>query len=349
MSGRPAAAPVKIGRGWGRCLPALLLAGASCSRGSGPSPVYLDDFTDGVAVHCDPLSVNPGRSEVTEVSTPGDSAVLVLYGPERRVELLGPDLQRRWMLDLEESGPRGVSEPMSAAVAGDSLLLVTDGRGRRIKRLSLEGRDRGEVRVDFSPMVVRQAGSGVLVTAYVYGRLPGRLVYAIEGDRAVPLDVPAAPFADMSIKGIANVLALSARGDGSWVAAHSFLVPTAFRGRGTNVSGAVAVPLPAATRYLVDHVPEPPVTDEVVSRIAVVASAIQLDARTGDVLYVTRTGRRLPGGHLEKAVVRADSAFRFRGAFAIDANAVALARLSSRRDVVVVDDSSAWWSCPVPP
>lgn len=328
----------------------LVLAGAAvaCTGSAVGRGTYVSGFTKKApAVTCREVSPFQDVVDVEDVSPAGDTAVLVLDGTARMVRLLGTDLKERWSFAFDDVGPRGIKGPSSAVVVGDSIVYIADRDARLLKRFTPDGREHGAVPLPFTPLRVRALRGALLVTALVMGRLPGYVLFRVEGDDVTPLPVTPVPFADMSIKALGNMMALATRSDGGWLAAHRFLAPSAFRASPGGTPHAVAIPLPSGTRRLVTHVPAPPITDEVASRVAVIALSLAVDNGTGDVIYLTRSGQLLNGRN-EKALIRADSTFHFRAAERLPVTAVDFALLPGGREALVVDDDLRWSVCPVP-
>lgn len=323
---------------------------AACGASDAAEPVLIEGFRGrSAAVHCEPV---PGLSargaSVADVAPAGDSAILVLYGQEREVALVGPELGVRRVVRFAEDGPAGVAGPVSATLAGDTVLYVADQYRQALKLLDLGGRDRGAVRLPFPPQRVHATAGGVYVTPFVVGRHPARLVYRVDGPELEPVDISTRHYGDPGINTLANMAGVAAYADGRVVVTHEFVVPFAYefrRGSGAAVR-TVPVPLPSEVGALLRRPPERPLLDATPAELPVAVLAAAPDAGTGDLLFLTRSGREAAAGYPEKAVVRLDRELGYRRSYLLDVNAIRMAYLPERRISVVVDEVDQWFACP---
>ncbi|MBI4409692.1 MAG: hypothetical protein HY561_08300 [Gemmatimonadetes bacterium] len=331
----------------------LLLPVAACGAAGAPAPDFIADFVSrSNPVTCVPVpGTNPGRA-VSEMSSVDDTSFLVLYADAAEVAWHGPDLRVRWAVPLPSSGAGRIIQPQSAALAGDSLVYVAD-RGRlNLRAFDLAGNERGTIELGFPPQRVRVRGRELLVTPVVFGRNPPHLLYTLAAGTTAapaPLPVPVAHYADFAIKGLANLTVLETFHDGRAIVAHQFLFPHAylFSWGDAAVPRRVPLPLPDGVRADVDFVPEMPVTDAVLERMVTPVIASAVDHRTGDFLYITRSGRRVRD-FLEKAIVRLDRQLRYRRSYLLNVNAIHHAYLPGRAVSIVVDDLNRWYECLTP-
>jgi len=322
----------------------------ACAASDAGEPVWIDDFVEqSLAVECEPVpSLTARESTVTDVATLSDSTFLVLYGRDREVVLVGPDLEPRRVVAFAEDGPTGVRRPSSATLVGDTV-YVADQTRSMLKRLGLDGSDRGSVSLSFPPQQVRSLGGAVLVTPMVMGRHPDHLVYRIvEGD-AVPLSVRTVPYGDLVVNLLANMAGVAAYPDGRVVVTHTYVIPFAYELRLGEPGPVRRVPVPLPREVGATLGRSPAGTAEQVRSedlpVAVIAAAA--DARSGDLVVLARSGRIRPDGVFEKAVIRLDSELEYRRSYVLDVNAIRMAYLAARQIAVVVDEVDQWHACPV--
>lgn len=326
----------------------LVLLGAACVGDDGPAPVFVADFRErSQQVHCEAApTVAAGEASVGEVVTVSDTSFLILYPLERRVTLYGPDLAPRWSLTFAEEGPLGVVGPQSVALVGDSLLYVADRPRMVLRVMDRSGADRGTIPVGFPPQRVAASGSVVLIAPLVFGAEPASLLYSLEGGRIREHEVPVTRFADFTVNAFGNLVALAPYAGERVIVAHQFLVPTAYLVSSAGVDRR-ALPLPAEVRKAVGWVPPMPFREEAFGRIATPVLAAAAERRTGDFLYLTRTGHR-QNGVFEKAIVRVDRELRYRRSYVLDVNAGHLAYLAEEGVSVIVDEEDRGYRCLTP-
>ncbi|HEX7120258.1 MAG TPA: hypothetical protein VF212_15795, partial [Longimicrobiales bacterium] len=237
---------------------------------------------------------------------------------------------------------------VSAALGGDTLLYLADQYGYALKRLGLDGRDRGRVRLPFPPQRVQAVEGGVYVTPFVVGRHPDRLVYRVAGAEVRPIEVPTVSYADPGMNVLANTAGVVVFADGRVVVTREFVVPFAygFRVDAEDSVWRAPIPLPEAVGSALRRPPARILEDVESAELPVAVLSAAPDARSGDLLYLTRSGRVARDGTFEKAVVRLDGGLRYRAAYVLDVNAIRMAYLATRRVVAVVDDLDRWYTCP---
>lgn len=329
----------------------LLYLGASCAATDAPAPVFIDDFVEkALLVQCT-ISEEMSAPEysVGEVATLSDTSFLVVYPLDQRIVFYGPELNVLRTIAFDSYGPTGVVEPGAATLAGDSIVYIADKSSHLLKRLDLDGRDRGSIRLDFAPEAVQASGESVLVSPLVVGGHPRWLVYDVSDGEAMHRRVPAMRITDGLLNVLANMSVTAAFPDGRVVVGHRFIVPFAHI-LTTGTAGEVQrvpIPLPAGLRASLDALPEPPFDDSFARKVPTVLIDAAPDTRTGDLLYIVRTGRRVDD-RFEKAIVRVDEDFAFSRAYLPGINAVRLAYLAEHSLSIIADEEDRWYICPTP-
>ncbi len=327
----------------------LIVVLTACAVSDAAEPVLIDDFVErSVPVHCEPAPMLTAReATVEDVASLGDSLLLVLYSEEREVAFVGPDLEVRHVVRFEEDGPTGVRAPVSATLLGDSLVYIADRSRYALKVLDLQGRDRGTVELPFPPQRVRAGSKGIYITPFVMGRHPARLVYRLDGLTVHPVDIPTVRYGDAAINTLANLAGVTPFPDGRVVVTHEFMVPFAHTFTEGEEAEAVRlpVPLPVATGAALRTAPTKPLPEADAGELPVALLSTDADAITGDLLYLTRSGRMVDGRY-EKAVVRLDSALGYRSSYLLDVNAIHMSYLAGLGMAVVVDEVDQWYTCP---
>lgn len=329
----------------------LLYLFAACAATDAPAPVFVDDFVEqALTVHCTVSEEMSGPEySVGEVATLNDTSFLVVYPQDQRIVFYGPEMNVLRTVTFDSYGPRGVVEPGAATLVGDSIVYIADKSSRLLKRLDLEGRDRGTIRLDFAPEAVQASGESVLVSPLVVGGQPRWLVYDVADGEAKHLRVPAMRITDGLLNALANMSVTAAYPDGRVVVGHRFIVPFAhiLSADAPGEAHRVPVPLPAGLRASLDALPEPPFDDSFARRVPTVLIDAAPDTRTGDLLYIVRTGRRVDD-HFEKAIIRVDQDLAFRRAYLPGINAVRLAYLAEHSLSIIADEEDRWYICPTP-
>jgi hypothetical protein len=325
------------------CLPA---PGCDLLSGAG-GDAFVRRFADlAPVVHCDPVPALPtdGRP-VRDVAPAGDTAFLVLFSDDGEAVVYDADYRRLRAVPIPRAGPGMVTLPGSAALAGDTLLVADRATGR-IQRFDLDGEPGTALSLGFRPAVIRSEGGRTWIAPLVVGGQPGRLLYELVGGRALPLDIRPAERTDFTLGALANAVVIAAFADGRAVLAHQFLEHRAFRIDGGRRPRAAPLPLPEGAQWG-ERAPTPPITPEVLGGIFTAALAASADPRSGDLLYVVRSGRR-GADHHEKALVRADRRLRFRSAVRLSINATRVVALPGRDRLLVTDAENLWYECPAP-
>lgn len=322
---------------------------AACAASDAAEPVLIEDFIErSVAVRCEPVPAMTARaSSVADLATLSDSTLIVLYEHAREVAILGPDLEIREVVAFDADGPTGVRGPVSATLAGDTLIIVADQPRQRLKLLDLEGRDRGTVDLPFPPQRVQAAPSGIYITPFVMGRHPTRLLHRWDGAEVEPFEIPTVRYGDAGINALANMAGVAAFPDGRLIVTHEFVEPFAHRvpaGSSGASAERIPVPLPAATASALRRLPSGPLSEVDAGELPVATISAAPDAASGDLLILTRSGRFIDGRY-EKAVIRFDEALGLRRSYLLDVNAIRMAYLANRGVSVIVDEVDQWYTC----
>jgi hypothetical protein len=325
------------------------LCAAACDAAGGTENAFVQDFAERApVVACEAVTALPpdGRP-VRDLAPAGDSAFLVLHDGPREVLLYDGRYRLLHAVPVPRAGPGMVASPTSATLAGDTLLLVADRATGRIQPFRLDGTPGTPLHLPFLPALVRSEGGRTWIAPAIIGGQPPQLLFELIDDRAVPLGIPPASRADPATGTLANALTLAAFSDGRAVLAHQFLEPRAYvvgAGRGVR---QVSLPLPAAARRG-DREPTLPLTPEALASVFTAALAASGEPRSGDLLYLARSGRH-SGVHHEKALLRAGRELRFRSAVRLPVNATRVVALPARDRALITDELDRWFECPAPP
>ena len=323
----------------------LLLAGCG-----GEEWALIDDLPGrSPAVECEPLAgPDPAPVEVGRLRAASDSTFLLVDPAAREVVELSGDGARLATFTLTADGPRGVALLSDAIRSGDTLLVVADAGRQRLRAFDPTGRDLWTVQLDFPPQRLAFAGGRLLITAAgMDARLPG-LVYELRDGSPRPLAVPLARHADAIARLFINDVVLEGYADGSALVAHHFVAPRAWRVGADNGIEERSVPIAAAVAGSIGYIPPIPIREEDLLRIAAPVIASAADPATGDLLYLTRSGRQRDG-RSEKALVRANRDLIYLASRLLDVNAVALAYLpGAPESALVVDYEGGWFRCETP-
>lgn len=313
-------------------------------------PRLVADFANrSEAVACEPLpGPEPGPASVTQLRPVSDSTFLLVDGTGREVAVLDQEARRLRTLEFLEDGPRGIAELSDAALSGDTLLVLADGGRHRLRAFDAQGHDLWTLDLSFPPQGVAFAGSRLLIAAAGMDPRLTSLVYEVRDRVAESVGVPFATSVDALGRMFVNFVTLQGYPDGSAVVAHQFVQPRAWRlAMGTEPS-LLRLPVPEAVAPSLGYLPPIPFREDDLERIAAPVIASAPDPETGDLLYLTRSGRQR-GEYTEKALVRADHALRYVGSRLLDVNAVALAYLpADPTTAVVVDYDQNWFRCEAP-
>jgi hypothetical protein len=325
------------------------LCAACGAAGGGAEEAFVQDFAARApTVVCEAVAVLPADGRpVRDLAPAGDSAFLVLHDAPREVLLYDGRYRQLRAVPIPRAGPGMVASPGSAALVGDTLLLVTDRATGRIQPFNLDGTPGTAFHLPFLPALIRSEGNRTWIAPAVIGGQPGELLFELLGDRTVPLGIHPAARADLAAGTLANALTLAAFPDGRAVLAHQFLEPRAYLVGASNRVRRVPLPLPAATRDG-ERAPALPLTPEALASIFTAALAASGEPRSGDLLYLARSGGHV-GHHHEKALLRADRELRFQSAVRLAVNATRVVALPARDRALVTDELNRWYECPAPP
>lgn len=321
-------------------------AGGACFGGP-ETPDYITDFQDrSPEAECEPIPrLTDEGFYLEDVVLTGDTGLLVLDGPSRRLVSLDTALSVRWDWQLEASGPTGVGSPVSVAVEDDSLFWIADAGKRTLKKLGSDSLDRGTVRLNFHPTHVRRAGGETWIVPLVLGGFPDRLLFRVDGDD-VHATGPRPRFVDgLGHIGFLNMLAPIRWDDGSLLVINRFYVPEAFLWDG-EVGDRFRVPVPDALEPLFTA-RRPVEREEDMPHLPTVAVSPYIDPYTDDIVYLTRSGRTHPDGFMEKAVIRTDSTFGYLSSTILPVDALFIGP-AGRDHVVAISNSGGWHRCTAP-
>jgi hypothetical protein len=328
----------------------LLIALNACAAGTPEEPAFIADFASrSTPTRCEPVpSLTARRSMVRDLVTISDSSVLILYDQDHEVAIVGPDLEIRHLVTIPAEGPTGVAMPSGAALLGDSLLYIADQTGMKLKVLDLQGHERETIPLDFAPQSLQQLGHQLLITPFVIGNHPRSLVYTLEGGRARALPIATARYSDGLVNTFANTAHLAPYPDGRIVLTHTLIIPFArVLTPESSTPARVPLPLPDGVRERYGWLPNSPVTEANAEKLLFATIASAPDESTGDLIYLTKTGRvNADGG--EKALIRVDSKLRFLRSYLLGVNATNMAYLSKQGISLVVTPEDEWYSCPTP-
>jgi hypothetical protein len=328
----------------------LLIAPIACASVVPEDPVFIDGFiARSTAVRCEPVpSLNARRSPVRDLVMASDTSFLILYDQDRDAAVVGPDLELRHLIALPAGGPNGVQMPAGIALLGDSLLYISDQTRMRLQAFDLSGRGQGTVQLDFAPQGLRLAGDRLLISPFVIMNHPRSLLFALEGGRAYELPIATARYQDGLINVFANTVSVAPYPDGRLVLTHNMIIPFArVLTPGDDASATVPLPLPDGVRDRYGWLPTAAVVEADAEKLLFAAIASAPDPRTGDLIYLTKTGRENERGS-EKALIRVDRELRFLRSYLLDVNAIRMAYLSEQNISLVVTTEDEWYSCHTP-
>lgn len=312
--------------------------------------VLIPDFAErSAAARCVSLpDPDPEPASVTQLQPHSDSTFLLIDADAREVGVLDGSARRLATIEFTEDGPLGVASLTDAAQSGDTLLVLADGGRRRLRGFDGTGRDLWMVELPFAPQRLAFAGERLLIAAAgMDTRLPS-LVYELRGREAVSMHVPFATNADALGRMFLNFVTLQGYPDGTALVAHQFVQPRAWRIDAGARASLLDVPVPEQVAASLGYLPPIPFREEDLERIAAPVIASSADPGSGDLLYLTRSGRRLDA-HSEKALVRVDRDLHYVGSRLLDVNAVALVYLPvASGSAIVVDDEQNWFRCEAP-
>jgi hypothetical protein len=326
----------------------VVLVAWSCGAPEHEEYVIVDGFlARSTALDCSEVLAS-GELAVTELRTASDSTVLVLDGPGRRVLELDRSLRVVWEMEAPAQGPGFLDTPASAALLGDTAVVVVERRGLQ---LIVYGRDGSLIRstpLPFLPnhVAVRSTGE-VLVTAMPMGGTPPNLLFRYDGAEFHELPVPARPYVDMMIGAFGNSALVDVLPGDDAVLVHQFLSPRAFRITGDNVVKPLRMPTPDATREQVSFIPVAPITDDQLGRALVPAMAMSVDPIRSEIYLLTRSGRMVDG-RPERAILHLDPELALLGSYTTTVRAGDLVFLPRHGVVLLLDDRDRIHACHLP-
>jgi hypothetical protein len=326
----------------------LLIALTACASNTPEAPVFIADFTArSTAVECEPIpSLTARGGEIQDVTMASDSTFLILY--DREVALVGPDLEPRHLIPLDTAGPSGLQMPSGVALLGDSLLYIADKIQTKLEVLDLQGRGRGTIHLDFAPQHLQRVGDQLLITPFVISNHPRSLLFTLEGEQVRSLPVATARYQDGLVNIFANTAYVASYPDGRIILTRNLIIPFAEElTLEAPVATRIPLPLPDGMQDRYGWLPTSRVTEADANNFLFATLAAAPDQRTGDLIYLTKTGRANEQGN-EKALIRVDSKLRFLRSYLLDRNAVQLAYLSEQNLSLIATTEDEWFSCSTP-
>lgn len=331
--------------------PLLLLA--ACS-GGGQEAVFVDNLVErSPSLVCEVADLGSPPAAVSRLRAMNDSLLVAIAGGDRDILLLDDDLRVLTRIHWEKDGPVSLSDPSDAVLVGDSLLVIADRERARLAFLDLGGGDRGSLPLGFAPHRLLRFGRGYLVSAIALLPAQAELLYQVSDTSIRALGIPPLQVPDWQLKAMGNATVLEPVGGGRVILGHQFIEPVAHlldvsaEGDPSTVR-QVGVPLPGGVRGAVGYLPERPFTDESLSKLLAPMLDAASDTVAGEILYLTRTGRRI-GDHWEKALVRADRDLGYLDSFVLPVNAGRFAYLPRRHEIIAVAEDERWYRCPLAP
>lgn len=328
----------------------LTIALAACAAATPEAPVFIDDFvTRSTPALCEPIpSPAPPGTAVRDLAAIDDSTFLVLFDEIGEVAVIGADLAPRHRIAFETGEAGGIRTPASAALVGDSLIYIADQTRMRLVAFDLRGGEREAIELDFAPQGLRPDGDRILITPFVVGNHPRALLHALEDGRLRALPVPTSRYRDPLVNVLANTATVATYPDGRIVVTQTMVVPFAqILAPGSPAPERIPLPLPDGVRDRYGWLPTGRFTEADAGEVLFAAIASSPDTRTGDLIYLTKTGREIEAGG-EKALIRVDSRLRFLRSYLLDVNATKVAYLAGQGISIVTTTEDEWYSCETP-
>lgn len=325
-------------------LPALL----ACGDATAARPEIVADFrSNAISLTCEPVDLGV-EAAATEIRLATDSTWTLLDGPQLQVLTFTDELQLVRRTPLSATGPAAAAEPLSAALLGDTAVVVAARGQLRLVVLTPRGELLNTIPLDFIPNSLEPADSGsILVTPVPLGIRPPTLLmrHTAEGWGAIP--VPKRSYEDMSVNALGNTALVETLLDGRVVVVHQFMSPRGFMVYPDGRVEARAVPTPDGTRNDVQFVPRSPITPEQIARLLIPAMAMTIDPGAARVYLLTRSGSQVDE-RPERAILQLSDRLEFLRGFTLPVAASSMVYLPRRRAALVVDDLDVFHLCPVP-
>jgi hypothetical protein len=326
----------------------LLFVLAACGAADAEDYVIVRDFLGrSTAVECTRLPADTDLA-VTGLRTASDSTVLVLDGPGRRVRELDGALRVVWELQAPAAGPGSLDSPVDAVVLGDTAVIIAERRGLQLIVYSRAGELVRSTPLTFVPhSLAALSGGDVLLSAMPMGMAPPNLLFRYDGVQLHAIQVPARPYADMTIGALGNSALIDVLDTDDALLVHQFMAPRAFRVGPAGTMERLRVPVPDAASGQLAYVPVAPVTEDQLPLILLPAAAMSVDRSRSEVYLLTRSGRTA-AGRPERAILRLDDRLRLLDSYTIDVMARAMAFLHREGVALVVDDEDRFHACTLP-
>jgi hypothetical protein len=322
-------------------------AGGSCNR----ADATAESFTTAVyesSLQCPGIPSLREYFDVADLFAVSDTTFGIVQTAGRRVVVFDSSFRavKEWV--FETDGPRGVTQPVSAAVS-DTLLIVADEARAAIRMFTIKGDDAGTHQLSFSPRKVRVSGKEVFVAPNIIGVTPDQLLFRMSGGKPQKTGAEIARYEDPALNLLANMTSIAAFSD-RIVVMHEMVVPFGYVVRNGTSEDSVrrfSIPIPRDVHARLDRLPAPPITEKNVNDLGIVAFTATANPKTGETWYIARSGngRREP---YRKLLVGLDSAQALAHVIPINVNPHQMAYLPSRNSMIVVDSSDEWFECKLP-
>jgi hypothetical protein len=322
----------------------LLLAGCGTDTAGRSDARVIADFDDAAVAECPLLAaVTLPEGEVEAAALSGDTLLAVLYGDLQEVHVQHLGHGGRWSFPVVRHGPDGVLAAAGVAVVRDSFVAIGDRQRMSLRYFDGTGRVVRDVPLGVPPMALAPHPSGVVVAAMGPVQGGGTLLYTVRNDVAEARPVPAVEVGEPAMRIMANLLVMASYPNGDVVTAHRFFHPVGHISRADGGLRTVALPVAPGTLRRAGYIPSPPLTNEVLDRVARVVLDAAVDPRSGHVLMLMPD----PDRRASRALVWLDEGLAHVSTRRIDVNAGHMLYAASSRTALVVDSRGRWFACPV--
>ena len=327
-------------------LSALAFALAAHSRTE--ALAFFDRSSWRPPVECENRNPPIGGSGVVDLVPISDTTFAALFAVERELMFYDRKLAPIRSLVFPKDGPRGVRNPVSAAV-GDTLVFVADDATATIRKFDFHGADRGTLRLQFLPRRVRLSDENLVITPFVAGGAPANLLFTADETGVRAARVPITSYPDPGINAFANMAVLVAF-PGRTVLMHEFVVPFGYvvtGARQSKLQHRFPVPLAAEASSSVTRLPKPPITEKNVNDFAVIAFAAAPARGTGSTFYVTRIGNGRSHPY-RKLLVELDRNMDRKSVMPINADPHHMVYVANPPAIIGVNAEDNWFECTLP-
>jgi hypothetical protein len=240
-------------------------------------------------------------------------------------------------------------DPRDMTLVDDSILVYADRPALALRRFTLGGRVLPPIQLEVPPeRVIPWSGGRFLVAATLLAPVQSELLFVVDTDgEAQPLGAAPRAVSDWQLRTLANIPVLLPTGPGRALAAHQFIFPAVHRISGTEVRSD-SLPSPDEASERIGWVPSRPFQEEEMLGIATPVLDADLDRASGDLLVLTRSGRRTADGTSEKALIRYGADLSFRASVLLPVNAGHMVGVDAGQRVLLITDSDGWVRCQSP-